>query len=424
MPVALERTPERALAGPDRDQAIRDFADHVSSGKVRLYQAFDLDFVPGRREGCYIWDMDGRTRLLDCRSSGGVFNLGHRPGVTIAALRAALDHLDCGDHLLLSAQRAALARRLADLLPGDLNYAVFGAGGGEAVDLAIKVARAYTGRPGVVSAVGGYHGHTGLALAAGDPKWHERFGPLAPGFRQVRFGDVKALEEALDDRTAAVLFETIPATGGINVPPDGFFPAVRRLCDERGALWIDDEVQTGLGRTGRLWAFEHYGVIPDMVVLGKGMTGGVYPLSATCLRQPLESVFHDDPFIHVSTCGGTDLGCVVTLAMLDEVSRPEYLAHVNDMAGLFAAGLERLGRLYPDLQKGVRQKGLMIGVVLADEGLGLALTVQMARNGVLALFAENDRRVLIVMPPLIISPGEVEFVLEALGRSYKALSGR
>ncbi len=408
----------------DRTQAVRDFAEHVSSGKVRLYQALGLDFVPGRREGCYIWDADGRTRLLDCRSSGGVFNLGHRPAATVAALRSALDYLDCGDHLLLSAHRAALARRLADLLPGDLDYVVFGATGSEAIDLAIKVARAHTGRPGIVSAIGGYHGNTGLALAAGDPKWRNRFGPLAPGFRQVPFGDVEALEQALNEEVAAVLFETIPATGGVNVPPDDYFPAVRRLCDARGVLWIDDEVQTGLGRTGHLWAFEPYGVVPDMVVLGKGMTGGLYPLSATCLRRPLESVFHEDPFVHVSTCGGTDLGCVVTQAMLDEVSRAEFLQHVNDMAALFAAGLERLGHLYPDMQKGFRQKGLMIGVVLADDGLGLAMTVRMARNGVLAIFAENDRRILIIMPPLIISADEVAFVLEALERSYRSLSGR
>lgn len=407
-------------------QAIEEFANHVSSAKVRMYQSLGLALVPGRREGCYIWDLEEKICLLDCRSSGGVFNLGHRPPATVAALREALGRLDLGDHLLLSAHRAALAHRLAGLLPGDLDYTVFGVSGGEAIDLAIKVARAYTGRPGIISAAGGYHGHTGLALAAGDPKWRGRFGPLAPGFHQVPFGDIAALERAMDDSTAAVLFETIPATGGVVVPPDDYFPAVRRLCDERGALWIDDEVQTGLGRTGRLWAFEHYTAtpraIPDLLVLGKGLTGGVYPMAATCMRRPLERVFHEDPFIHVSTCGGSDLGCAVTEAMLDEVTRPGFLEHVRAMGERFGAGLGDLGRRYPDLQRGVRRKGLMIGVVLADAGLGLTMAVTMARHGVLAIFAENDRRVLILMPPLIIQPDEVDFVLEALERSYRAVA--
>lgn len=404
-----------------KDEIIKDFADHVSWGKVQVFRNAGLDFVPGRREGCFIWDLDGETRLLDCRSSGGVFNLGHRPAATTEALKRALEELDNGDHLLLSEHRAALALRLAGLLPGDLAYTIFSAGGGEAVDLAIKIARGHTKRARVVSTGGGYHGVTGLALSAGDPRWKEKFGPLVPGFEQVPFGDPAALERAVDEETAAVILETIPATAGMLIPPPDYFPGLRRLCDERGALWIDDEVQTGLGRTGRLWATEEHGVAPDIIVLGKGLGGGVYPMAATCIGGELEQFFRDDPFLHVSTGGGTDLGCAVTMAMLDEITRPGFLEHVRDMGELFAEGLADLGRRFPEIQVAVRQRGLMIGIETAEEMMGMILSVQLARNGVLAFFAENHKSTVQIMPPLVIQPDEVRFVLEALEASYREM---
>jgi len=406
-----------------KDEIIQDFAEHVSWGKVQVFRNAGLDFVPGKREGCFIWDLDGETRLLDCRSSGGVFNLGHCPAATTEALKRALDELDNGDHLLLSEHRAALAARLADLLPDPLTYTILSAGGGEAIDLALKLARGVTKRPRVISAGGGYHGVTGFALSAGDPRWKEKFGPLVPGFEQVPFGDMAALERAVDEETAAVILETIPATAGVQIPPPDFFPALRRLCDERGALWIDDEVQTGLGRTGRLWAVEEHGVSPDIMVLGKGLGGAVYPMAATCIGGKLEQFFRDDPFLHVSTGGGTDLGCVVTIAMLDEITRPGLLEHVNEMGTLFAEGLADLGRRFPEVQVAVRQRGLMIGVETAGEMMGMMMSVQLARNGVLAFFAENHKSTVIIMPPLVIEPDEVRFVLEALEASYGEIRG-
>lgn len=400
---------------------MKDFRDHVSFGKVEVFSALGLDLVPGRREGCYIWDVDGEKRVLNCRSSGGVFNLGHRPPSTVDALREALEELDCGDHLLLSEQRAALALRLSRLLPGDLTYTIFSVSGGEAIDLAIKLARGHTGRTGIISAKGGYHGTTGLATAAGDPKWKNKFGPLAPGFSQVPFGDLEALEKNVTRETAAVILETIPATGGVLVPPEGYLERLRSLCDDRGALWIDDEVQTGLGRTGNLWAVDEYGLVPDIMVLGKGMSGGIYPLSATCISEKIEHFFRQDPFLHISTGGGTELGCVVTMAMLDEITSPGFLEHVREMADAFHLGLSELGGVFPDVQEGFRQKGLMIGIDTPYDSTGLALSVELYKNGVLAIFADNRPRTMIIMPPLIISRKQVEEVLVALERSYEAI---
>jgi len=403
-----------------REEALRDYENYVSPGKIKAYRLLGFDFIPARREGVWIYDDQGR-KYVNCRSSGGVFNFGHRPEELIAELKAGLELFDLGDHLLASGPRAALAKKLAQLTPGDIQYTVFGVGGGEAIDLAIKLARAHTKKPGVISALGGYHGHTGFALATGDEDFKKYFGPLAPGFVQVPFADLKALEKEMDQTTAAVIFETIPATYGIKIPPDDFFPGVRRLCDQFGAVMIIDEVQAGLGRTGRLWAIEEYNVVPDIMVMAKGLSGAIYPMSATCFRPFLNRFFEEHPFIHISTMGGSEIGCLVTLKVLELTSKPEFLAEVRRKGDLFGKGLNQIQKRHPRLVKEVRHKGLMIGIGMPEPKYGMLLTITLAKNGVIALFAHNDPSAMIIMPPLIIKDAEISFVLEALEKSFTEL---
>ncbi len=239
----------------------------------------------GKRKGAYINDLDSKKELINLHCNGGVFNLGHRNTEITDVLKESLDDLDIGNHHLMSRERAELAAMLSELMPGDLNYTVFGVSGGEAIDLALKVARGFTNRTDIISAMGGYHGHTGLALAAGDAKYREPFKSSIPGFKQIPFNDLEALKDAADNNTAAIILETIPATLGIKIPDKEYIQGVRKLCDEYEILLIMDEVQTGLGRTGKLWAFEHFDIIPDIVVLGKGLSGGIYPISATVIRR-------------------------------------------------------------------------------------------------------------------------------------------
>lgn len=405
-----------------KEQSIADFAEYVSPGKVKAYELMGIDIVPGKREGIRVWDKGGKS-YINCRSSGGVFNLGHSPPEIKAALKQAIDEsLDLGDHLLMSGLRAMLAKKLAELMPGDIHYTVFGVGGGEAIDLAIKLSRAHTGRPGIISAIGGYHGHTGLALATGDESYRKHFGPLAPGFSQVPFNDIECLEDAVDDTTAAVIFETIPATFGFPIPDDDYYPAMRKICDESGALMVIDEVQAGLGRTGRLWAIDEYDVVPDIMVLGKGLAGSFYPMSTTSFRKPLGKFFEDNPFIHVSTMGGSELGCVVSLTLLERVSDPEFLEHVREMGERFATGFSKFLKEFDGLLVEVRRKGLMIGLKHAQDSHGFLMANLMSKQGVIALFSNNDRSVLQIMPPLIIKPDEVDEVLAALEASYEELA--
>ncbi len=401
-----------------KQESIKLFHDHVSSGKVDTFTSYGMDFIFGRREGIYIWDVDGEKRLINCHSNGGVFNLGHRNPEIIKTLKSAMDELDVGNHHLISEQRALLAKKLAQLMPGDIKYTVFGVSGGEAIDAAIKIARAYTKRPGIISAKGGYHGHTGFALAAGDEKYRKPFGPMPPDFSQVVFNDINALEKAMNNQTAAVLFETVPATLGMYVPDKGYFKQVRELCDKNGSLMIIDEVQTGLSRTGKLWGIEHFDVVPDIIVIGKGLSGGMYPMTATCFKEKLETVFKDDPFIHVSTFGGAEVGCPVAIKVLEISSDQSFLRHVNTISLLFEHGFRRLKEKYPKLIVSFRQLGLMMGVKMANEMCGPVLTKACYDNGILSIYANNDTSVSQLMPPLIISEQETKGVLERLDKTF------
>ncbi|MCS6828623.1 MAG: aminotransferase class III-fold pyridoxal phosphate-dependent enzyme [Caldilinea sp.] len=394
----------------DKSVVIDLFARHVSSGKAAFFRRAGIEFVMGRREGPYIWDIDGKTRLINCHCNGGVFNLGHRHPAVVQALIESVQTLDIGNHHLLSEPRAHLAARLAELTPG-LTYTVFAVGGGEATDLAIKVARGYTGRRKIVSAGGGYHGHTGFALFTGDEKYFAPFGPRAPGFVQVPFNDVEALAAEVED-AAAVILETIPATLGMPIPTPEYLPQVRRLCDAHGALLILDEIQAGLGRTGRLWAYEHFNVVPDMVLLGKGLSGGLYPMAATMMRSELERVFHADPFIHISTFGGAEVGCPVALKVLEISADPAFLAHVRAMAQLFADGFVDLQRRHTGVLVGLRQMGLMMGIEMTHRACGPLFTKAAYDNGFLSIYAANDTRVAQFLPPLIIERPLAEELLQ------------
>ena len=406
---------------PDKKRVIDQFRDHVSSGKVAFWQMFNMDFVMGRREGCWIWDLDGERKLFNLHTNGGVYNLGHRHPEIIRVLSEALSEADIGNGHMISWARAELGARLAALMPGDLDYTVFGVSGGEAVDLAFKVARAHTGKTHIISARGGYHGHTGLAMAAGDEKYRAPFGPTAPGFRQVPFADIGALEAALGDDTAGVIMETVPATLGMPVPPPDYYGEVRRLCDRCGAVLILDEVQTGLGRTGKLWAFEHFNVRPDIVVLGKGLSGGIYPITATVIRTPLEAVFHPDPHIHVSTFGGSELGCRVALKVLEISSDPGFLSHVNWMADMFQEGVQRLIDKHAFLT-GLRRLGLFMGLEMEDELCGPLLCATGFERGLFMVYANNNKSVCQFLPPLIIQEHEARWVLERLDEALADLA--
>ncbi|HQI73676.1 MAG TPA: aspartate aminotransferase family protein [Smithella sp.] len=397
-----------------KEKIISRFSKHVSSGKAEFFKSVDIDFVFGRREGPYIWDAANEKRLINCHCNGGVFNLGHRNPQIIQALIDSLSELDIGNHHLISEQRARLAERLAELSPGGLNYTVFGVGGGEAIDLAIKLAKGYTGRTKIISATGGYHGHTGLALATGDEQYRAPFGPNMPGFVQVPFNDWEALAKDLDETTAAVIFETIPATYGMPIPEKNFYPYVKDLCKKKGALLIIDEVQTGLGRTGKFWGIEHFATAPDIMVIGKGLSGGIYPMSATCFSDELQTFFHKNPFIHISTFGGAEVGCPVAMKVLEITSGPAFLEHVNELAAFFRKSFEELRTRHPEIIVRLRQLGLMMGIEMVNDTCGPIFTKVAYDHGILSIYANNNKTVSQLLPPLNIERSVAQEIIEKL----------
>ena len=395
----------------DLETTWRLYAAHVAPGKVAAYRELGLEAVMGRREGVRFWQLDGERSWINCHSNGGVFNLGHRHPRVVAAVREALEHLDVGNHHLVSPWRAELARRLVATTGGKLPGLVFGVSGGEAMDLALKVCRGATGRAGVVSARGGYHGHTGLAMAAGDASYREPFGPPLPGFRQVPFDDLEALDEALDDDVAAVVLEPVPATLGMPICGDAYLPGVAALCRERGAKLVLDEVQTGLGRTGPAWCYEHHGLEPDAVVTGKGLSGGVVPITATLLGPELHAFLARHPFAHISTFGGAEIACPAALAALDVIRADGFRDRVEALAARVAEELggERAGQPFR-----LRQRGLMMGLDFGRPGAAIEASRRLFAAGLFTVWAANDDAILQFLPPLVISDDELDEVLSIL----------
>ncbi len=394
---------------------------YLMPGRVETWLELGVPLVIGRREGYRIWDLDGHE-LLDLHLNGGTFNLGHRHPELVAALREALDHVDVGNHHFPAEARAELAEKLAHATPGKLHYAVFTPSGSEANDLAIRAARWATGRRKVVSLDAAYHGTTGLSGAASRDTSARLFGSDYPDeFVKVPFDDLPAMEKALADRdVAAVLMETIPATYGFPVPSDGYLPGVKALCQEYGALYVADEVQTGLGRTGFLWGVEAWDVEPDLLVTGKGLSGGLYPISALVMTEPVGAWLKEQGWAYVSSFGGSELGCRVASRVLELCSRPESLANARRVAHVLAEGLADI-RSRRRLLAGVRQKGLVMGLEIGAPAGAIRLSRTLYRHGVWAMFSAFEPTVLQFKPGLLVDEPYCATLLERLDAALAEL---
>ncbi len=409
-----EGTPDNELPDgspepyPTRAETSAAFAAHVNRGKVRALEAIGVDVVIGDRAGARFQDAFSGRWYWNCHCNGGVFNLGHRNPAVVEAVRRGLDRVDVGNHHLISGHRARLAEQLSastdDLLP----FAVFTPSGTESVDLALRLARAHTGRTGIVAATGAYHGLSGFALAASDPRWFDPFGPVPEGFGHVPYNDADAITGAIGPDTAAVILESVPATLGFPAPAPGYLEAVAAAAREAGALLVLDEVQTGLGRTGTRWYYEQQGVEPDMLITGKGLGGGVYPVSAVLLRPELEEFFDDEPFAYVSTFGGAEIGCLAASAVMEQIAEPGFLGRVEELGQRFERGFEGMPFT-------LRRYGLTMALAFEEEGGGVIAAKKLIDGGVFAVYAEHDHRVTQFKPPLIVSEAEVDQIVAAVG---------
>lgn len=397
--------------------------EYVAPGKVKMFEAFGIPLVIGRREGYHLWDVDGH-QLMDFHLNGGTFSLGHRNPEVTGALTEACARLDIGNHHFPSGERGELAARMAALCPGDLHYTVFASGGSEANDIAIKSARRATGRRRIVAVEAGYHGRTGLSGAAGDCKSAKFFLSDYPDeFHTVPFNDLDAMQAALRGAdVAAVLMETVPATYGFPLPEPGYLPGVKALCAQYGTLYVADEVQTGLGRSGRMWAVEHYGVEPDILVTGKGFSGGIYPIAAAVLSRPVGKWLSEDGWAHVSTFGGAELGCAVARKVLEITTREQTVEAVARVARRIGGGLREIRAREPFLVE-VRQLGVILGLRFDHPQGAMLMMRQLYERGVWAFFAGFDYSVLQLKPGFFIDDAYCDQFLERFEDALRAVKG-
>jgi putrescine aminotransferase len=368
-------------------------------------------------EGCTIVDERGK-RYLDFAGGFGVFTLGHRHPRVLAAVREQLDALALSGRTMFSPLQGKLARRLAELTPGDLQISFFSNSGAEAIECALKLARAATKRTKIVATHGAYHGKTFGALAAsGDPAYRAPFEPLVPEIVHVPFGDHAALAAALPG-AAAFVVEPIQAEGGVNVPPADYLENARLLCDEHGALLIADEVQTGLGRCGARFACDLYGIVPDVMALAKGLSGGVMPIGATVARERVwNAAYANAPLLHSSTFGGSPLACAAALAALDVLVDEDLAERSRVLGARLLDGARALAWRAPEVVRAVRGAGLLVGVELTHEGYAGTIVPEMLKRGVTTAWTLGRQRVIRLEPPLIVDAMQIDTALAALGES-------
>lgn len=404
-----------------KDDLLARSAEAWNADKTRFWQGIGVPIVLGARAGYRLTDVDGRD-LIDVHLNGGTYNLGHRHPELVDTMKDALDHVDMGNHHFPSPARTALAERLVALSGPQMRRAIFGASGSEAIDIAIKVARRTTGRRRIVSIVKAYHGHSGLSVCTGDARYSAPFLSDRPDeFTHVPFNDLQAMAEALaGGDVAAVLMETIPATYGFPMPEPGYLDAVFALCREHGTLYIADEVQTGLGRTGPLWGIERTAVTPDLLVTAKGLGGGLFTIGAVVMSEPCSRWLDDDGFAHMSTGGGAELGAIVALKVLEITTRPAVRANVDAMAARFTDGLAELMVRHDGWFTGLRQDGLVMGLELAHPEGAMHLTRALYDRGVWAIFSSLDPSVLQFKPGLLVDAALVGDVLDRLDDALAA----
>ena len=407
----MEYTPAEVEA--ITQDVIEKYQKFVNPTQVALLKVGGFDHIEHRADGVMLTDLEGNS-YIDCLGGYGVFSLGHRHPKVVEAVKRQLDFIPLGSKTFLNRPLADLSAKLAEITPGDLRYSFISNSGAEAAEAALKIARMASGKTDFVSTIGAYHGKTMGALAVtGREVYRKPFEPMLPGGVFVPFNDAEAIDAAITDRTAAVILEPIQGEGGIQVPSPDYFPRVREICDRRGVYLIADEVQTGLGRTGKLFAVNHWDVAPDIMTLAKALGGGVMPIGATLATPEIwNRVFHENPFIHTTTFGGGELACAAALAALEVTLDEDLPGRARDNGAYFLAGLKRIQAAHPNILKEARGLGLMLGVEFTDSDIGKLVIGTMVHRGVVAAYTLNNAKVIRFEPPLIITRAQIDQVLE------------
>jgi putrescine aminotransferase len=402
-------------------ETVDGFREHVNPGfleyRKTVTEGGQFAAVEWSDNGSCFKDVNGKE-YIDCLGGFGIYNVGHRNPKVVKAVTDQLKRQALHSQDLLDPLRAMLAKILADITPGDLKYAFFTNSGTESVEAALKLAKMYSERTTFISTTRAFHGKS-LGSLSGTAKgmFRKPFLPLIPGFRHVPFGDIDMIRKTFEvcasvgEDVAAVLLEPIQGEGGIILPPENYLKQVRELCDQYGSLLIFDEVQTGMGRTGKMFAAELYEVVPDIICLAKAFGGGVMPAGAVVATENVFKSWFDNPFMHTTTFGGNPLACaaaIATIGVLIEEKLPERAAEVG---AYFLEELKKAAKGHEDKVQEIRGQGLMIGIEFHQDEIGYDVSKGMFDRGVLVAGTLINSKTIRIEPALTISYDEVNKVV-------------
>jgi putrescine aminotransferase len=403
-------------------ETVDGFREHVNPGFLAYRKTVTKDTqfaaVEWSDTGSCFKDVNGKE-YIDCLGGFGIYNVGHRNPKVVKAVTDQLKRQALHSQDLLDPLRAMLAKILAEITPGDLKYAFFTNSGTESVEAALKLAKMYSERTTFISTTRAFHGKS-LGSLSGTAKgmFRKPFLPLIPGFRHVPFGDIDMMRKTFEvcssvgEDVAAVILEPIQGEGGIILPPENYLMEVRELCDQFGALLIFDEVQTGMGRTGKMFAAELYGVVPDIICLAKAFGGGVMPAGAIVAKEEVFKSWFPNPFMHTTTFGGNPLACaaaIATIGVLIEEKLPERAAVVGEY---FLEELKKAAKGHEDKVLEIRGKGLMIGIEFHKDEIGYEVSKGMFDLGVLVAGTLINSKTIRIEPALTIGYEEIDKVVD------------
>jgi LysW-gamma-L-lysine/LysW-L-ornithine aminotransferase len=369
-----------------------------------IYQRFPVTVERGL--GAHVWDINGKE-YVDCMGGYGVALVGHRNPRVVKALQDQLEKIITVHSSLYNKTREEFLEKLIKISPKGLSQVYLNNSGTESVEAAIKFARKFTGKSGMLAMNGSYHGKSlGSLSLTFNPKYRKSFEPLVEKVSFSPFGDIETLRSNVNSDTGFIIVEPIQGESGIHVAPDGFLQEIRKLCDEKGILLIFDEIQSGLGRTGKMWAGEHWKTIPDIMCLAKGIAGGV-PMGATLVRPDILACISKGE--QSSTFGGNPLSCAAGIATIDALTQDRLVENAARLGEKFREGLEKLKERHRIIRE-IRGKGLMIGVELKFEVKDILFDG--ITNGILFLY--SGKNILRLLPPLVISESDIDKALEVL----------
>ncbi len=408
------------------EESKKNFADYFNTNwleyRKSVTEAGDWACVEWNGRGALFKDVLGRE-YIDCLGGYGMMDHGWSHPDVVAAVASQLQRTPMPSQELIDPLRGVLARMMADITPGDIKYSFFCASGTEAIEGAIKLAKMHTKKNGFIVATKAFHGKTmGSLSMMGKADYRQPPGMLYAGpIYHVPYGDAGAVEQQLKicDTVgigiAAVLMEPIQGEAGAIVPPDDFWPRIRKATKEHGVLLIADEVQTGLGRTGKLWGVDHWDVKPDIIALAKSLGGGVMPISTFCSTEEIwQCMMYPNPFIHTTTTGGGALACSAAIAAINVVLRDDYPKMAAEKGAYLMPKLQELAKKYSNIYDFISGRGLLIGQHFKEAEVGYKIAAGLFKRGVLVAGTLTSAHTIRIEPPLVITYEQLDEVLNRL----------